>query len=202
MTIGAKLLASLVRDGNEGDVNGLVVIPPPDIDAIRRSGEASVTLRLGRWFLSMRQSNVTHISTYKTTSDVGEARIGKKHFVPFGSDFVVHPGRFVLASTLEWIRIPAHLTAYVVGKSSLGRRGIIIETAAGVHPGFSGCLTLEIANVGEVPVQLTPGMNICQIFLHRVEGETSEAKTKFSGRRRPAIGALSADPVLKRLQRD
>ena len=58
----------------------------------------------------------------------------------------------------------------VVDKSSLGRRGIIIETATGVHPGFSGCLTLEIANVGEIAVKLVAGMMIGQLFVQGVEG--------------------------------
>jgi dCTP deaminase len=77
----------------------------------------------------------------------------RQHFVPFGQKFVLHPGRFALGSTLEWLRLPATMSGYVTGKSSLGRHGLIIETAAGIHPSFSGCLTLELANVGEVPLE-------------------------------------------------
>src|SRR5262249_44391074 len=102
-------------------------------------------------------------------------------------------------STLEWIRLPTRYAATVVGKSTLGRRGIVIETAAGVHPGFSGCLTLEIANVGEVPVELVSGMQICQLFVHSVEGELVPAETSLAGQRKPRLGLLREDPILTRL---
>jgi dCTP deaminase len=105
----------------------------------------------------------------------------------------------VLGSTLEWIRIPQQYSAFVVGKSRLGRRGIIIETAAGVHPGFSGCVTLEIANIGEVPVELIAGMSICQLFFHPIQGVLAATATSLAGQRKPRLGELRADPVLDRL---
>ena len=157
-----------------------------------------MSLRLGRWFLTLRQASGTHISLDPSAKDK-ESKFGKKYYVPFGEKFVLHPNRFVLASTLEWIRLPPSKSAVVVGKSTLGRRGIIIETAAGVHPGFSGCLTLEIANVGEMPVELIAGMLICQLFFHTVEGEAGESRTSLSGQRKPRLGSVRADPLLERL---
>ena len=59
--------------------------------------------------------------------------------------------------------------AYVIGKSTWGRDGLIIATAIGVHPNFSGILTLEISNVGEIPIYLYPGLAIAQLFLASVE---------------------------------
>ena len=94
----------------------------------------------------------------------------------------------MLASTLEWVRLPAMYAAFVVGKSSLARRGIIIETAAGVHPGFSGCLTLEIANVGEIPVKLVAGMMIGQLFVQGVEGSAGGTQSSLAGQRQPRLG--------------
>lgn len=150
--------------------------------------------------LSFKQTSETHLEAMQSErARRAEARIVKSHFSPFGSTFVLHPGRFVLASTLEWIRLPINLSGYVAGKSTWGRRGIVIETAAGVHPGFSGCLTLEVANLGEVPVHLTPGMQICQLFVHEVVGEAGESRTSLAGRRRPALGSVKSDPVLNRL---
>jgi dCTP deaminase len=87
----------------------------------------------------------------------------------------------------------------VVGKSSLGRRGIVIETAAGVHPGFSGCLTLEIANVGEIPVKLVAGTMIGQLFVQGVEGAPGSTQSSFAGQRKPRLGQIKEDPVLKKL---
>jgi len=201
MILTAKKLAEEIRRGSRVDDQGIAIVPMPDIEKAERDGEASINLRLGRWFVSMRQSNETHIETVKGVGQFNENKFSKKHFVPFGENFVIHPSRFVLASTLEWIRIPNRYAAYVVGKSTLGRRGIIIETAAGVHPGFSGCLTLEIANVGEVPIRLYPGMMICQLFFHALEGELQSSNTIHGAQRKPRLGQLREDPVLSKLMK-
>jgi dCTP deaminase len=86
--------------------------------------------------------------------------------------------------------MPGELAAYVTRKSSLARRGLVIETAAGGHPGFAGCITLELANVGEIPISLTPGMKICQ-FLHQATSFNSKAGSQFKGRRKPGLGIVS-----------
>ena len=196
----ARLIASKIRAGNDGDVNGIAVIPSPDLTLLEQSGEASVSLRLGRWFLVLRQAKIPALDVLPGVGET-ESKIGKQSFVPFGQTFTLHPGRFVLASTLEWIRLPASCSAVVVGKSTLGRRGIIIETAAGVHPGFSGCLTLEIANVGELPVSLVSGMLICQLFFHPVEGDLGDSKTGLAGQRKPRLGTIRSDQTLTALRR-
>lgn len=198
MVLSSRLLSDNISAGINGDEHGIAVVPCPDLHKLERSGEAAVNLRLGRWFMTLRQSSETHLPMMPG-SQTNENKFSKKYFVPFGDKFVLHPNRFVLASTLEWIRLPTRYAASVVGKSTLGRRGIIIETAAGVHPGFSGCLTLEIANVGEVPVELISGMQICQLFVHSVEGELAPTETSLAGQRKPRIGQLREDPVLLRL---
>jgi dCTP deaminase len=77
---------------------------------------------------------------------------------------------------------------------------LIIETAAGIHPEFKGCLTLELTNVGEVPIALRPGMPICQIFLHEVKPGGTEARGQFTGRRKPVLGRIQPDHVVERLR--
>jgi dCTP deaminase len=198
MILSAKLLSKEIAQGNEGDEGGIAVVPAPDIAKLASSGEPAVNLRLGRWFLTLRQSSETHLKMMPGIP-TNENKFSKKYFVPFGEPFVLHPNRFVLASTLEWIRLPVKYAAFVVGKSTLGRRGIIIETAAGVHPGFSGCLTLEIANVGEIPVELIAGMLICQLFFHSLDGELSSTQTGLAGQRKPRLGQLREDSVLTKL---
>jgi dCTP deaminase len=198
MVLSGEKLATEIARGNAGEHLGVAIIPEPSLEELRRSGESSVTLRLGRWLLAVRQSNETHIEAFPGHSDKVQ-RISKQYFVPFGAKFVLHPNRFVLAATLEWLRLPSCYTAFVVGKSSLGRRGIIIETAAGVHPGFSGCLTLEIANVGELPVEIIPGQPICQLFLHTMEGQLGSSKTAHAGQRKPRLGQMKSDPILQKL---
>lgn len=189
-------LANRIRLGNGGDEGGLCVIPEPAIDDIEHSGETSVTLRLGRWFVLLRQSSHPFFDVLPGSS---EARSARRYFVPFTKEFVLHPGRFVLASTLEWLKFPTNLGGYVAGKSTWARRGLIIETAAGIHPGFNGCLTLELANVGEVPIKIRPGMKICQVFVHDVLGGKHLSGGPLTGRRLPHLGALASDRILDKL---
>lgn len=200
MILSAKLLSEEITRGNAGEESGIAVVPAPEIVKLAEGGEAAVNLRLGRWFLTLRQSSETHLKA-TPGGPSNENKFSKKYFVPFGEPFILHPNRFVLASTLEWIRLPVNYAAFVVGKSTLGRRGIIIETAAGVHPGFSGCLTLEIANVGEIPVELVSGMLICQLFFHSLKGELSASQTSLAGQRKPRLGKLRDDPILTKLIR-
>jgi len=144
--------------GETGTVGDrLVITPQPDLRSVERSGAASIDLRLGTWFVSPRPRSTALLDIYASEADFSEARITKTMFVPFvGGKFILHPRNFVLAVTLEWIRLPADLAGYVVGKSSWGRRGLIIATATGVHPSFTGCLTLELANVGYVHLSALP----------------------------------------------
>jgi dCTP deaminase len=204
-----------VREDQENKIEltdeHLLIVPCPDKEALERAGAASIDLRLGRWFRSMRHANIASI---KIESPVSIRRnrkaaplptfepqeeVSKELFTRFGSEFILHPGQFVLGGTLEWIKMPVNAGGYVIGKSSLGRRGLVIETAAGIHPGFTGCLTLELANVGEVPIALVPGMQICQIFLHQIAKSEKAARSQFVGRRKPGLGRLKADQVLDAL---
>jgi len=196
--------AEIVRTFNSEEANGrLTVVPWPDTDELLRKGETSIDLRLGRWFRSFKQTRTPSVSLVgplpANVDEASETSRTKQHFVPFGSNYVLHPGRFVLGVTLEWLRLPAGLSGYVTGKSSLGRHGLVIETAAGIHPQFSGCLTLELANVGEVPLEIFPGMPICQIFLHRTQAGEERAPDKFSGRRKPMLSPPKADETFMRL---
>jgi dCTP deaminase len=173
-------------------------VPLLDLPKLKQKNAASLDLRLGRWFRTMRQTKVTEIHIGDSRSDEG---ITKEHYVRFDDVFVLHPGEFVIGMTLEWLKFPQTLSGYVTGKSSWGRRGLIIETASGIHPGFTGCLTLELANVGAAPIKLTPGMQICQIFFHVVDNN-SPSRTQFVGYRKPVLGQVGRDSVLDALSKD
>lgn len=208
-----------------GHPDRLSIVPRPSEQILRKRGGTSVDLRLGRWFRSFKPSKSSEARLWLEDPKVTEAAIDEsqnsglpaeshlaspardamrtsQHFVRFGDNFVLHPGRFVLGVTMEWLTLPATLSGYVSGKSSLGRHGLVIETAAGLHPGFSGCLTLELANVGEVPVAISPGMEICQIFLHEIEAHKGGDAGTFSGQRKPAISLPKRDPIFDRLRQD
>jgi dCTP deaminase len=199
-------IANRLKECNEpGSLdNALVISPSPDIQELENSSCAAIDLRLGTWFLAPRASNHGALSVQYSSNNLGFSRrksdqapsehvLADRSYVHFGSKFILHPRRFVLAATLEWVKLPNNLCGYVTGKSSWGRLGLVIETAPGVHPGFAGCLTLELANVGEMPIELKPGLQICQLFLHMVKGGIGTRKSKLSGSRLPKIGVIHAD---------
>lgn len=200
MLSAEQIIAFLGADGEDR----LTVVPSPEHKPLLERGATSIDLRLGRWFRSFKQTSTKSVSLVALPeADLsGAARESptKQHFIPFGESYVLHPGRFVLGVTLEWLHLPRTMSGYVTGKSSLGRHGLVIETAAGIHPMFSGCLTLELANVGEVPLEIYPGMNVCQIFLHRTERCDAVNRGEFSGRRKPVLKAPGFDPTFDRLK--
>jgi dCTP deaminase len=199
MILKADRIADLLKQGDKpGAPDPFVITPRPNLDKLEASGSASIDLRLGTWFVTLRHARMTHLRI----DDWGtNTRLTKTHFVSFGDEYVLHPKSFVLSVTLEWLRIPKGVAAYVIGKSSWGRRGLIIATATGVHPGFTGCLTLELTNVGEIPIAIKPGMPICQLFLHRIEdsGDHRTDMSQFVGQRKPTVGTLEVDEVATKL---
>lgn len=81
----------------------------------------------------------------------------------------VRPGGFVLAATQERISLPAHLVGFVHGKSTLARRGLMVEAAGLVDPGFDGTITLELKNLSHLPLTLPAGTAVCQLTVHAVD---------------------------------
>jgi len=188
------------------------IVPKPDIDFLRKKRSASIDLRLGRWFRTFRHSRVELLTLGHDARVLGggndhasptqshdQHRLTKEYFIPFGHDFVLHPAKFVIGITLEWVRLPATVACHITGRSSLGRRGLVIETAAGVHPGFTGCLAMEIANLGEVPISLVPGTRLCQLFFHELPPGSAVAASSLAGHRKPIIGAIPEDVELRQL---
>jgi dCTP deaminase len=204
MLLPADRIALLLEVDRTADKDPLVISPAPDTARLKRKGGASVDLRLGTWFLAMKARRHPVLDIYDQTADAPTvADLANKYYVPFSGKFVLHPRSFVLAVTLEWLRIPQSLAGMVTGKSSWGRRGLIIENAPGIQPGFTGCLTLELSNVGEVPVALRPGTEICQMFLHRLDDRAAEIPpSQFRGQRQPIVALATPDDFSRRLMRD
>jgi dCTP deaminase len=183
--LGTNDLIDEIGRGSNGELEYLAVLPVP-----KEIKNASIDLHLGRWFSQPHQSRSTFYDFGEETSNPS-AFTAKEYFSPFKGEFVLHPGRFVLAITLEWIRLPGNRAAYVTGKSNLGRRGLVIETAPGVHPYFNGCLTLEMTNLGEIPLKIRPGMKICQLFFHATGQCPEPDGGQFSAQIKPTFGRNS-----------
>lgn len=196
--LSAKQIVQKLKLG-EDESDRVSIVPKPDLEKIEKRAGTSIDLRLGRWFMSFKQNRSPAISLGKVNSSFKNQHSQREHFVRFGDAFTLHPGRFVLGATLEWVRLPRNVSAQILGKSSLGRHGLIIETASGVHPSFSGCLTLELANIGEVPLQIYPGMEICQLFFFEVNPGNTESLGSFSGQRKPSVAPISSDHTLDAL---
>jgi len=200
MIIKAEKIAQILESSISGN-DPLVIAPQPNIQELKESGSASVDLRLGSWFGILRQSRSSLLDIGKEGSKAdSEIALMKMHYVRFGDKFILHPHSFVLGVTLEWIRLPKDIGGYVTSRSSWGRRGLIIATAVGVHPGFTGCLTLELSNVGEMPIALYPGMAICQFFLHKVDSDSDNVdRSRFIGKRKPTLGTVTFDHFAKKI---
>ena len=196
MILKADRIAELLEGGDEND--RLVITPSPDLDELKQSGAASIDLRLGTWSVTLRQARMSHLQIDGTTPN---AQFSKQQYVGFGDEYILHPQSFVLGVTLEWLRIPRTLSGSAVGRSSWGRRGLIIATATAVHPGFTGCLTLELTNVGEIPIAISPGMTICQFVLERVEATKAGTadNSQFLGCRQTSVGRIEPDQIANAL---
>ncbi len=113
--------------------------------------------------------------------DLGDPPIKSLGRVMNFSRYVLHPGAFVLGTTMEFIRVGRALVARLEGKSSLGRLGLVVHATAGyIDPGFRGHLTLELQNVAQVPIVIRPGILIAQLTFQRM-GRMAERAYGDSG---------------------
>ena len=163
---------------------GRIIIDPLGDRAVQPS---SVDLHCDRYFRVFRNDTTPYIDPKQPQEDLTELVE-----VADGSAFILHPGEFVLGSTLERVALPDDLVARLEGKSSLGRLGLLIHSTAGfVDAGWDGHLTLELSNVANLPIAIYPGMKIGQIsFLkmttpaeHPYGSDT--AGSKYQGQRGP-----------------
>jgi dCTP deaminase len=141
---------------------GRVRLDPYDAAMIQPS---SVDLRLDRYFRVFQNHRYSHIDPAEEQDEL-TVQVEPKGDEPF----VLHPGEFVLGSTLELVTLPDDLAGRLEGKSSLGRLGLLTHSTAGfIDPGFTGHVTLELSNVANLPIKLWPGMKVGQLCLFRLE---------------------------------
>ena len=144
------------RDLKAAIASGRLGLDPYDEAMVQPS---SIDVRLDRYFRVFANHRYTHIDPAVAQDDLTE-------MVETEGDepFILHPGEFVLGSTLEVITLADDLASRLEGKSSLGRLGLLTHSTAGfIDPGFSGHVTLELSNVANLPIKLYPGMKIGQI---------------------------------------
>lgn len=163
--------------------SGEIGIDPYDPGLIQPS---SVDVRVDRFFRVFRNNRYPFIDVRV------EQELTELVEVAEEEPFILHPGEFVLGSTLENVRLPGDHVARLEGKSSLGRLGLLIHSTAGfIDPGFDGHVTLELSNVANLPITIYPGMKIGQVSFMRLS-EPAERPygsgglgSKYQGQRGP-----------------
>lgn len=153
------------RLAEEDPARRLVVTPL--LDREKQLSAASIDLRLGTSFIETRRTHSLGFADTRAGLPVG--REHRQFSMPVGSVIYLHPGEFLLGATLEYLHLPPDLGAQILARSSWGRLGLLVATAVTVQPGFRGCLTLELANEGSVPLPLRPGVRICQLVLWQTQ---------------------------------
>lgn len=135
----------------------IVITPKPDIGV--QLGSCSIDLRLGDTFRVFDHSRFPFIDPNKKDFSNEITKVVK---VKKNMPFIMQPGDFVLAVTLENVKIPTDLMGRLEGRSSLGRLGLVVHsTASTFDAGWDGKPVLELGNLGRMAIQLTPGMRIC-----------------------------------------
>lgn len=168
------------------DLPGRLVVTPL-LDE-RQLGPASIDLRLGTDFLVLRRTERSGFDPRDVEPDAPQ-QLHDRFVVPLGEGLWLHPGQFLLGSTLEFVRLPPDLAGFLTGRSSWARLGLIVETAGLVQPNYSGTLTYELANAGDSPIRLYPGLRVAQLAIHPVRGEApAEEVPQYEAKYRSAVG--------------
>lgn len=164
--------------------SGDLGLDPLDLTMVQPS---SVDVRLDRQFRLFDNHRYPFIDP-----SIDQPELTRLVDTPDGEAFILHPGEFVLGATLERVSLPDDVAARLEGKSSLGRLGLLTHSTAGfIDPGFSGHVTLELANVSTLPVKLWPGMKIGQICYFQLTSPsehpygTGDNKNRYQGQRGP-----------------
>ncbi len=155
----------------------IILKPKPNLK--EQLGSSSLDLRLGYDFRVFKHRKQPFVDPFdkKTTEGMTEPITISRE-----APYVIHPNEFVLASTLEWVEWGDDLAARVDGRSSLGRLGLVIHSTAGhVDAGWRGVLTLELRNIGMVPILLYPKMRICQLIFEQLSSPADQPYTKKPG---------------------
>ncbi len=172
----------------------IVITPKPDLS--EQLGSCKLDLRLGNVYRVFNHSKTPYIDPKdpETLTDLTHEVKVKN-----GEAFTLHPGEFILAVTREHIRMPADLTGELEGRSSIGRMGVVVHsTAANIDAGFRGHITLELANMGRIPVMLYPGMRICSIVFQELSSPSlvpyyKKKSAKYAGQKAPLPSKISEE---------
>lgn len=177
MIVSDKTLKELLASGE------LDISPLEDIQV----QPASVDIRLG--------------NTYSIVDDTSDGIISLRSQVKYktirADKYLLMPGQFVLATTMEYFRLPNNMTAFVEGRSSIGRLGLFIQNAGWVDPGFQGEITLELFNANRCAIELQSGWRVGQMVFAKMD---CEAERPYDGKYQGQRGATGSRIYMDREQ--
>ena len=188
MVLSDRDIARYLEEGR------IKVTPTPDL--AKQLGSCSIDFRLANTFRVFEHSRHAYIDPRQRSSIDAAMR---KIIIPDDEPFIMQAGDFVLASTMEVLELPDDLVARLEGRSSLGRLGIIVHSTAAVfEPGWIGSATMELGNLGRMPVALYPGMRICSFTFEQLSSPARvpyrlKPGNKYLGQIEPEASRLSED---------
>lgn len=165
--------------------SGSLVVDPLTEDSIQ---PASIDCRLGEHFLTVEQHAMTRISM---SEEIQYREV-------IADRIVLPPQSFILATTMEYIKLPDDMVAFVEGRSSIGRMGLFIQNAGWVDPGFEGRITLELFNANSLPIELEKGRRICQLVFGKMDATALKPyRGKYQGQKRSVGSRVFRDSEAK-----
>ncbi len=176
------------------DAGTIRIEPYPDLDT--QLGSVSVDFRLGTTFMVFEHSRFSFIDPRQPQS-IGDAM--RTIEVPPDEPFIMQPGDFALASTMETLELPDDMLGRLEGRSSIARLGITVHSTAAVfEPGWIGTATMELSNLGRMAVALYPGMRICAFSFETVSSPVmtpyrDKVNNKYAGQVTPRASQLSEE---------
>ena len=192
------------KDIKEHLKSGKIVINPLTNPKVQIQ-PSSVDLRIGREFKGFRIIRKPCIDPMDQ-SDLESYM--ESFYIDEGEPFIIHPGEFALATTYETIKLPNDLVARVEGRSSMGRLGVTMHVTAGyIDPGFHGKITLEISNIGKMPVALYTGQRVCQIVFETMTSPSEKPyghpdwDSKYMGQKSPVTSKIKHDYEIKNINK-
>src|SRR3990167_3742792 len=168
------------------------IIPAPDLNV--QLGSCSIDFHLGSKFRVFKHSSYPYIDL---KSKIEGDELMKEIIIPKGGSFIMQPGDFALATTVEHLELADDLLGRIEGRSSLGRLGIIVHGTASIFdPGWIGRPAMELGNLGVMPVALYPGMRICAFTFEEVSSPVevpyhAKPGNKYSGITKPVASKLA-----------
>lgn len=172
----------------------------PMLKPSQQIGAASIDVRLGCNFVITKRSKFSSLDPLNgNIEDLGEYQ--EELYVKIGNRIFLHPQEFILGTTLEYVKLPSDVCAYITSRSTWGRLGLVIATATAIHPNYAGIITLELSNLGDVPIPLFPGLRIAQMIFHSSETYVPESIGTYYMSVRPSFTKVYEEPEWEAIRR-